>query len=67
MNKILLTVIIGAAVAGVLYYLYDREGAEKLMGDVKDAASDAFGQVKDRFGKSVEEAGNTYNKTRAQA
>lgn len=42
MNKILLTVLIGAAVAGVVYYLYDKEGAEKMMGDIKDSATDAF-------------------------
>ena len=67
MNKVLLTVLIGAAVAGVVYYLYDKEGAEKLMGDVKDAASDAFNNVKDRFGKVADEATNTYGKARAQA
>ncbi|HEV7620135.1 MAG TPA: YtxH domain-containing protein [Flavisolibacter sp.] len=58
MNKILLTVIIGAAVAGVVYYLYDREGAEKLMADVKDAASDALEQITDHISKVGEDAAN---------
>jgi|GraSoiStandDraft_46_1057282.scaffolds.fasta_scaffold2388574_1 hypothetical protein len=67
MNKVLLTVLIGAAVAGVVYYLYDKESAEKLMGDVKDAASDAFNNVKDRFNKASDNVSNTYGKATAQA
>jgi hypothetical protein len=62
MNKILLTVLIGAAVAGVVYYLYDKEGAEKMMGDIKDSATDAFGQVKDKFSKTSNDMAGSMNK-----
>jgi hypothetical protein len=55
MGKILLTVLIGAAVAGVVYYLVDEEGAKKVMGNIKDSATDAFDQIGKRFGKVTDD------------
>lgn len=43
--KLLTTLLVGAAVAGVIYYIVDREGAEELLGDVKDAAQDAYDKM----------------------
>ncbi len=62
MSKLFMTVLIGAAVAGVVYYLYDREGAEKLMGNVKDAASDAFDKATDHFTKAGDGLSKSLNK-----
>ena len=45
--KLLTTILVGAAVAGVIYYLVDREGAEELLGEVSDAAKDAYGKMND--------------------
>ena len=56
MNKVLLSVTIGIAVAGVVYFLYDKEDAEKLMADIKNAASDALGQITDHFSSVGERA-----------
>jgi uncharacterized protein YdbL (DUF1318 family) len=55
MGKILLTVLIGAAVAGVVYYLVDEEGAKKVMGNIKDAATDAYDQIGKKFGKVTDD------------
>lgn len=43
--KLLTTLLVGAAVAGVIYYIVDREGAEELLGEVKDAAQDAYDKM----------------------
>lgn len=56
MKTILVAALVGVAVAGVIYYLNDREGAEKLMGDIKDNASDALSKITDSFGKVKEKA-----------
>jgi hypothetical protein len=61
MGKFFLTVLVGAAVAGVVYYLYDREGAEKLMGNVKDATTDAFGKITDKFSKTQDQMSNQFS------
>jgi dsDNA-binding SOS-regulon protein len=43
--KLLTTLLVGAAVAGVIYYIVDREGAEELLGEVKGAAQDAYDKM----------------------
>ena len=55
MKKILLGALVCAAVAGVVYYLYDEESFKETVDDLKDKADDALGQVKDRFNKKKEE------------
>jgi hypothetical protein len=56
MKTILIAALVGVAVAGVIYYLNDREGAEKLMGDIKDNATDAFNKISGNLGKMKEKA-----------
>ena len=52
MKKILLGALVCAAVAGVVYYMYDKEKFNETLGDLKDKADDALGKVKDRFSKA---------------
>jgi hypothetical protein len=52
MGKILLGVLIGAAVAGAIYYYYNQEDVNEQLGDLKNKASDALGKVKDTIGKT---------------
>src|SRR5688500_13578494 len=47
--KLLTTIVLGAAVAGVIYYLIDKEGAEELFSEVKDKAKDAYGKVNEEI------------------
>ena len=56
MNKILVGALVAAAVAGVVWYLYDEEGFLDTFDEFRDKADDALGKVKDRFGQSAEEA-----------
>lgn len=51
MNKILIGALVAAAVAGVVYYLYDQEGFNDTVSDLKDKATDTFNKVKDGLGK----------------
>lgn len=55
MKKILLGALVCAAVAGVVYYLYDEEKFSETVDDLKHKADDALGKVKDKFGKHKEE------------
>jgi hypothetical protein len=55
MKKILLGALVCAAVAGVVYYLYDEEQFTDTVDDLKNKADDALGKVKERFGKHKEE------------
>ena len=55
MKKILLGALVCAAVAGVVYYLYDTEKFNETVGDLKNKADDALGKVKDTLGKHREE------------
>lgn len=55
MNKILVGALVAAAVAGVVWYLYDEEGFLDTVDDIRDKADDAYGKVKDRFARSGEE------------
>jgi predicted transcriptional regulator len=55
MKKILLGALVCAAVAGVVYYLYDTEKFNETVDDLKSKADDALGKVKDKFGKHREE------------
>jgi hypothetical protein len=51
MGKILLGVLIGAAVAGAIYYYYNQEDVNTALSDLKDKASDALGKAKDAISK----------------
>ena len=55
MKKILLGALVCAAVAGVVYYLYDEEKFSDTVDDLKSKADDALGKVKDKFSKHKEE------------
>lgn len=55
MKKILLGALVCAAVAGVVYYLYDEEKFNETFDDLKDKAYDALSGLKDRLGKHKEE------------
>ena len=55
MNKILAGVIIGAAIAGVVYYMYNQEEVDEQLGNLKDKASDALDKLKNKYGKQAED------------
>lgn len=55
MNKIVLGALVAAAVAGVVWYLYDEEGFLDTVDDIRDKADEAYSSVRDRFSKSGEE------------
>lgn len=56
MKKIILGALVAAAVAGVVWYLYDEESFQDTVDDLKDKADDVVGKVKDKWGKRSEEA-----------
>lgn len=56
MKKIVLGALVAAAVAGVVWYLYDEESFQDTVDDLKDKADDVVGKVKDKWGKRTEEA-----------
>jgi gas vesicle protein len=56
MKKILLGALVAAAVAGVVYYLYDPETFNETVGDLKDKANDMYGKAKDMMGKQADKA-----------
>ena len=41
--------VLGAVVAGALYYFLDREGAEELMSDLKDKAKNAYDEASEQI------------------
>lgn len=55
MNKIILGALVCAAVAGVVWYLYDEEGFLDTVDDIRDKADDTLGKVKERFSRHGEE------------
>lgn len=55
MKKILLGALVCAAVAGVVFYLYDEEKFKDTVDDLKGRADDAYGKVKDQFSKHKDE------------
>lgn len=55
MKKILLGALVCAAVAGVVYYLYDEEKFNETVDDLKNKADDALSKVKDKFNKHKDE------------
>ena len=55
MKKILLGALVCAAVAGVVYYLYDNEKFKETVDDLKGKADDALGRVKEKFSKHKDE------------
>lgn len=54
MKKILLGALVCAAVAGVVFYLYDEEKFKNSWDDLCDKADDAVGKVKDKFNRQRE-------------
>lgn len=55
MKKIVLGALVAAAVAGVVWYLYDEESFQDTVDDLKGKADDVVGKVKDKWGKHSEE------------
>ena len=55
MKKILLGALVCAAVAGVVYYLYDEEKFKATVDDLKDKADGALGKVKEKLSKHKDE------------
>lgn len=55
MKKIILGALVCAAVAGVVWYMYDEESFLDTFEDLKDKADDAYGKVKDKFSRQEEE------------
>lgn len=55
MNKILLGTLVAAAVAGVVWYLYDEESFLDTVDDLRDKADETYSKVRDRFVQSEEE------------
>ena len=53
MKKILLGALVCAALAGVVYYLYDPQTASDKLADLKDKANDALGKAKDGISKAT--------------
>lgn len=53
MKAVLTTLLIGAAVAGVVYYFRDNENVRKVLDDVKDKANDAYGRVSESIRNTV--------------
>lgn len=49
MKGILTTLLIGAAVAGALYYFLDKEKAEELFSDLKDKAKGAYDEASEHI------------------
>jgi hypothetical protein len=56
MNKILLGALVAAAVAGVVWYLYDEESFMDTVDDIRDKADDTYGKVRERFASTADEA-----------
>ena len=56
MSKILIGALVCAAVAGVVYYIYNQEEVNEQLGSLKDQASDALGKAKNKFAKQAEGA-----------
>ena len=56
MKKILIGAVVCAAVAGVVWYLYDEENFRDTLDDLKEKADDTYGKLKDKLGKRSEEA-----------
>jgi len=50
-NLVIATVIVGAAVAGLLLYLRDQTGVRGQINDVEDAADDAYKTMNKHIGK----------------
>jgi uncharacterized membrane-anchored protein YhcB (DUF1043 family) len=57
-KKIMKTIIVGAlvcaAVAGVVYYLYNQDEVESQLSDLKDKASDALDKAKTKFSRQAD-------------
>ena len=61
MKTALTLLIVGAAVAGIVYYLKDNEDVQDLLGKAKDKASDALGSLKENYNGVAKKAASTIN------
>ena len=55
MKKIVLGALVAAAVAGVVWYLYDEDNFKDTFEDLKDKADDALGKLKEKLSRQHEE------------
>ena len=60
MNKIILGVLVGAAVAGLVFYFYDPELFMDTVDDVKDKGKDLVDKAKKGFRKAENDVRNEY-------
>lgn len=56
MKKIVIGAVVCAAVAGVVYYLYNQDEVNSQLSDLKDKASDALDTAKSKLRKEAEDA-----------
>lgn len=61
MKTALTLLVVGAAVAGLVYYLKDNEDVKDFVGKAKDKASDALGSLKDNYNGMAKKATSTIN------
>ena len=61
MKTALTLLVVGAAVAGLVYYLKDNEDVQDFIGKAKDKASDALDTLKDNYGSVAKKASATIN------
>lgn len=59
MKKILLGALVCAAVAGVVFYLYDSEKFNETLEDLKDTADDTLSKVKESLAKKERDIRST--------
>ena len=55
MNKILIGALVCAAVAGAVYYLYNKEEVEDQLGKLKNKASDVMDQAKRKLSRKADD------------
>ncbi|MER3463557.1 MAG: hypothetical protein C4329_03180 [Chitinophagaceae bacterium] len=61
MKTALTLLIVGAAVAGLVYYLKDNEDVQGFIGKAKDKASDTLDSLKDNYNSIAKKATSTVN------
>jgi hypothetical protein len=49
MKGIVTTLLIGAAVAGAIYYFLDKEKAQEIFSDLKDKAKNAYDEASEHI------------------
>lgn len=63
MKKILLGALVTAAVAGVVYYLYEPEKFNDTLGDLRDKADDILGKARNHADDLISRARSTAGTT----